>query len=172
MVLPASELSLLAKSAAERAGFELCGVASLPSQHSPDFAHFREWIEAGYAGEMEYLKTRNDSGELKRAAVHETAPWARSVIVCGLNYDSDRPYSIEAGDKTRGWIARYAWSEEDYHEVLLRKLRQVESELYSAMPELRTRCYVDTGPHIERAYARYAGIGWIGKNTCVINERL
>src|SRR5215472_12156408 len=109
-----SELSALAKSSAASAGFELCGVAGLPGE-SHEFEFFREWIAAGHAGEMEYLKTRGEFGSLRRTEPGETAPWARSVIVCGLNYDSDQPYSVEvAGDKSRGWIARYAWGE-DYH---------------------------------------------------------
>lgn len=171
---PAHELSSFAKAAAQRAGFELCGIAALEHERLPELAHFENWIAAGYAGEMDYLKARHESGELKRADVNKTAPWARSVIVCGINYDSDHPYSIEAKDRSRGWIARYAWSREDYHDVVLRKLRQVEAELRCAAndPALTTRCYVDTGPHVERVYAKHAGIGWTGKNTCIINQQL
>jgi epoxyqueuosine reductase len=84
-------------------------------------------------------------------------------------------------DSTRGWISRYAWSREDYHDSLLRRLKQVENELRGfadvgnwplATGDLCFRSYVDTGPLIERVYAKYAGIGWIGKNTCVINQQL
>src|SRR5438067_4757936 len=165
------DLSELAKSAAARAGFDLCGIASL-AQDLPELRRFPEWVEAGYAGEMDYLKSRHESGELKRAAPRSTAPWARSVIVCALNYDTEQPYSTECDEPGRGWIARYAWSQEDYHELLLRKLRQVEAELRAAAPaETITRCYVDTGPHVERVYARHAGIGWMGKNTCIINQQ-
>jgi len=169
-----SELSSLVKASARNAGFDLCGIAPLDRERLPELEHFEKWIEAGYAGEMEYLKARHESGELKRASVGKTAPWARSVIVCGMNYDSDPPYSTEAKDKSRGWIARYAWSREDYHEVVLRKLRQVEAELSAATHDssITTRCYVDTGPHVERVYAKYAGIGWTGKNTCIINQEL
>lgn len=170
----AAELASLIKAAARRAGFELCGVAALERDSLPELHSFEHWIAAGYAGEMDYLKTRHESGELKRANVGKTAPWARSVIVCGINYDSDHPYSTEATDKSRGWIARYAWSREDYHKVVLRKLRQVEAELRSFVEDLTitTRCYVDTGPHVERVYAKYAGIGWMGRNTCIINEQI
>ena len=173
-MLAASELSSFVKVAAQRAGFDLCGVAALQHEPLPELNHFENWIAAGYAGEMDYLKARHESGELKRASVGKTAPWARSVIVCGINYDSDHPYSTEAKDQNRGWIARYAWSQQDYHEVVLRKLRQVEAELCSAVNDagITTRCYVDTGPHVERVYAKYAGIGWIGKNTCIINQQL
>src|SRR5438874_3324479 len=166
------EISELAKSAAARAGFDLCGIASL-AQDLPELRRFPEWVEAGYAGEMDYLKSRDANGSLKRAAPRSSAPWARSVIVCALNYDTEHPYSIDCTDQDRGWIARYAWSQEDYHEVVLRKLRQVEAELQASAPaDFTSRCYVDTGPHVERVYAKYAGIGWIGKNTCIINQQL
>jgi len=96
------------------------------------------------------------------------------VIVCAINYNTAEPYSTRVNDRSRGWISRYAWSREDYHEAVLRRLRQVESRL--RQPEtsniLQSRSYVDTGPLIERVYARYAGIGWIGKNTCIINQQL
>jgi epoxyqueuosine reductase len=164
-------LSKLAKSAAARAGFDLCGIASLADELT-ELRRFPEWIDAGYAGEMDYLKARDESGALKRAAPQSAAPWASSAIVCAINYDTNRPYSTECGDKTRGWIARYAWSQQDYHDVVLRKLRLVEAELRASAPDLTTRCYVDTGPHVERVYAKYASIGWIGKNTCIINQQL
>jgi epoxyqueuosine reductase len=170
----AAELSSFIKAAASRAGFDLCGVAALEQSSLPELNYFEKWVDAGYAGEMHYLKARHESGELKRANVSETAPWARSVVVCGINYDSNHRYSTEAKDPSRGWVARYAWSREDYHDVVLRKLRQVEAELSLATNDasITTRCYVDTGPHVERVYAKYAGIGWTGKNTCIINQQL
>jgi epoxyqueuosine reductase len=163
--------------AAHGAGFELTGVA--PVDDSADHRHFEEWIAAGRAGEMQYMAARDDAGALKRASLRDTAPWARSVIVCAANYNTAHPYSTETKDPSRGWIARYAWSREDYHDSVLAKLRQVEVALRSAhlakvangFPELTTRCYVDTGPVVERIYAKYAGIGWSGKNTCLINQK-
>jgi epoxyqueuosine reductase len=169
-------LSETAKHAAHAAGFELCGVASLTQGEFPELEHFPQWIEAGYAGEMDYLKTRDEQGKFKRASWHSAVPWARSIVVCGINYNTSQPYSTEvADDKTRGWIARYAWSAEDYHDVVLRKLHRVEALIRSeaektSAPEITTRCYVDTGPLVERVYAKYAGIGWIGKNTCILNQ--
>jgi epoxyqueuosine reductase len=126
---------------------------------------------------MHYLEARNDLGELKRASLANVAPWARSVVVCAINYNSDQPYSTHAGSPTQGWISRYAWSERDYHVTLLTKLRRLESEFVSLCESARaetprTWCYVDTGPVIERIFAKYAGIGWIGKNTCVLSEDL
>ena len=101
-------------------------------------------------------------------------PWVRSVIVCAINYNTAHPYSTQANDPQRGWIARYAWGQTDYHDAVLHRLRAVESNLRDAVGEsqLQTRCYVDTGPLVERVYAKYAGIGWIGKNTCILNQKL
>jgi epoxyqueuosine reductase len=175
-VISVGEMSRLAKEAATRAEFDLVGVAAV---REPDFAElgaFSEWIEAGYAGEMKYLEKRTESGELRRASIKNAAPWARSVIVCGMNYNADQPYSTQVHDPDRGWISRYAWSRRDYHELLLQRLQQVEAALRNCAElnhlGIATRSYVDTGPVVERVYAKYAGIGWIGKNTCIINQKL
>lgn len=173
-----SQLAGLAKAAAKEAGFDLCGIAAINDAGMRELAGFESWIDSGYAGEMEYMKARAADGSLKRSSPRTTAPWARSVMVCAMNYDSPQPYSTEAkSDPRRGWVARYAWSKQDYHDVLMTRLRRVEAELHTAaqergIGELTTRCFVDTGPHVERVYAKHAGIGWIGKNTCVLNERL
>ena len=164
--------SILTHAAAD-AGFDLSGIA--PVDDSPELRHFPEWIAAGHAGEMRYMEARNDQGELKRASLARVAPWARSVIVCAINYNTDHPYSTQVKDPTRGWISRYAWGREDYHDAVLRRLKQVEAVLQHAAadthPDLITRSYVDTGPIVERVFAKYAGIGWIGKNTCIINQQ-
>jgi epoxyqueuosine reductase len=95
------------------------------------------------------------------------------VIVCAVNYNSAAPYSTDPAPSGTGWISRYAWFKNaDYHDAILRRLRALEAKLKTEWPdpEVRTWCYVDTGPVVERIYAKYAGIGWIGKNTCVISE--
>ncbi len=125
---------------------------------------------------MKYMEARDGRGNLKRASLASVAPWARSVIVCAINYNTDHPYSTQVHDSDRGWISRYAWSREDYHEAVLRKLKNVEAALQLGVPgELRasliTRSYVDTGPVVERVFAKYSGVGWIGKNTCLINQK-
>ncbi len=156
-------------------GFDLAGIAGVAD--TPEHRFFPEWVAEGRGGEMGYLQTRNHADELKRASLANAAPWARSVVVCALNYNTDQPYSTHAGATWQGWISRYAWSQRDYHEVVLEKLRALEARFIAicadrAMPSPQTWCYVDTGPVIERIFAKYAGIGWIGKNTCVLNERL
>jgi epoxyqueuosine reductase len=187
------EVSALVKDAARAAGFEVAGIA--PVRDFDELNSFPEWIAAGRAGDMKYLEARDEAGNLKRASLRHAAPWARSVIVCAINYNTAQPYSTQLHDADRGWISRYAWSREDYHDAALRRLRQVEHQLcatveerrfsaaYSApedsglqppsgKPDLITRCYVDTGPLVERVYAKYAGVGWIGKNTCILNQKL
>ena len=167
-----SKITSLVKQAARDAGFELAGVA--PVQEFDELERFREWIAAGRAGEMQYMEARNQAGALKRTSLRTTLPWVRSVIVCAINYNTSRPYSNQVNDSQRGWISRYAWGEQDYHEAVLNRLREVESKLGDAVgsSQLQTRCYVDTGPLVERVYAKYAGIGWIGKNTCILNQKL
>jgi epoxyqueuosine reductase len=169
-----SEITTLVKDAAREAGFELAGIA--PVHDLPELNHFPNWIAAGHAGEMKYLEARDEAGELKRASLRSTAPWARSVIVCAINYNTAHPYSTQVNDSDRGWISRYAWSREDYHDAVMRRLRVVETGLRdraaSDTSALQTRCYVDTGPLVERVYAKYAGVGWIGKNTCILNQKL
>jgi epoxyqueuosine reductase len=165
-----ANLSESVRQSAYNAGFDLAGIA--PAADSPELEYFPRWVEAGHAGEMKYLEARDEAGNLKRGSLRHTAPWARSVIVCAMNYNASPPYSTEFHDAGCGWISRYAWGGEDYHDSILRRLRQVESELQQAVSQpLTTRCYVDTGPLVERVYAKYAGIGWIGKNTCIINQQ-
>ena len=167
-------LKTIVQRAAREAGFDLAGIA--PAADAPELNHFPEWIAAGHAGEMKYMEARDSRGDLKRASLGRVAPWARSVVVCAINYNTDNPHSTQVQDPKRGWISRYAWSREDYHDAVLRRLQQVETALRQAVPPnlqptLTTRSYVDTGAIIERVFAKYAGIGWIGKNTCIINQK-
>ena len=167
------DLSEWIKKAASDAGFDLSGIA--PVQDFPDLTYFPEWIAAGRAGEMKYLESRNDAGELRRASLRSVFLWARSVVVCAVNYNTNHPYSTEFNDSTRGWISRYAWSREDYHDSVLRRLHRLEAKLKESCGNetpIETRSYVDTGPVVERVYAKYAGVGWLGKNTCLINQKI
>ncbi|MFI5071521.1 MAG: tRNA epoxyqueuosine(34) reductase QueG [Terriglobales bacterium] len=164
------EIAGLVKHAARDAGFELCGIAAV-REHA-ELAQFPAWIDAGHAGDMKYLESRDDSGRLKRASLSNTFPWARSVVVCAINYNTTAPYSTEEHNPDEGWISRYAWGQEDYHDAVLRRLRKVEDALRATTAEITTRCYVDTGPIVERVYAKYAGLGWTGKNTCTLNQQL
>jgi epoxyqueuosine reductase len=166
-----SEISRAVRRAATHAGFDLCGIAAV--NDAKELEYFPRWIADGHAGEMKYLEVRDETGRLKRASLVNAVPWARSVIVCAINYNAAVPYSTQVKDRTRGWISRYAWGE-DYHDSVMRRLQAVEASLREAYahPDLISRCYVDTGPFIERVIAKYAGIGWIGKNTCIINQKI
>jgi epoxyqueuosine reductase len=172
-----SEITATVTQAAREAGFDLAGIA--PVDDSPELEYFPEWIAEGHAGEMKYLEGCDELGRLKRASLAHVAPWARSVVVCALNYNTAQLYSTEvpnhsADGRGRGWISRYAWSEQDYHDSVMQRLQRVELAVRNASgaSDLVTRCYVDTGPIVERVIAKYAGIGWIGKNTCIINQKL
>ena len=183
------ELEADVRSAALVAGFHLAGVASADADHQdPDQGdRFEAWVDAGRAGEMEYLKRRDADGTLLRRGLRVAIPWARSIVVCALNYDSQEVSSIVPAPPGTGWIGRYAWSGRkqdsgslegrneflatDYHEELLKRLRAVEARIQGSV-NCETRCYVDTGPIVERGFAASAGVGWIGKNTCVINQEM
>jgi epoxyqueuosine reductase len=154
------------KARARDLGFDACGIA--PAGDLPELRFLGEWLGKGYAGTMSYLAR----SATRRADVRQVLPSARTVIAAAINYNTDRPYSTECADPHRAHIARYAWGD-DYHEVMLTRLlalvawmREVSREPFEA------RAYVDTGPVQERVYAQHAGIGWIGKNTCVINPQL
>ncbi|HEU4982343.1 MAG TPA: tRNA epoxyqueuosine(34) reductase QueG [Acidobacteriaceae bacterium] len=177
--------SSLVNELAQQAGFSLAGIAPVPPLDSPttreERERFDEWIAAGAAGEMEYLKRRNDGGELVRSTLHAVFPWVKSVVVCAANYNTDQPRSIDPAPEGSGWISRYAWSEDhtvspprpsDYHKVLLKRLRSLEAALHDHAGQFESRCYVDTGPLVERVYARYAGIGWTAKNCTILNQRI
>jgi epoxyqueuosine reductase len=172
---PSGEITNVITEAATDAGFDLVGIA--PVDDAPELEYFPRWIAEGHAGEMKYLEARDEQGRLKRASLAHSAPWARSVVVCAINYNTAQPYSTEVSDDStgekRGWISRYAWGRQDYHNSVMPRLRQVETALRNVCGsgDLITRCYVDTGPIIERVVAKYAGIGWIGKNTCLINQK-
>jgi epoxyqueuosine reductase len=172
----AEEIAEAAKRAAADAGFDLAGVAPVRTEDLPELSAFIEWVDAGRAGEMKYLETRTETGDLRRVSATHAAPWVRSMVVCALNYSADRPYSVEASDPERGWISRYAWGSKDYHDALLPRLRQVEAAIKRLAAErnvaVETRSYIDTGPILERVYAKYAGIGWFGKNTCIIHQKM
>jgi epoxyqueuosine reductase len=154
------------KERARAAGFDLCGVA--PAESFPELQALRGWLDAGYAGEMQYLHKSAD----RRLDVRAVLPSARSVVVLGTVYNTDRPYSNEEEDPARAGIARYAWGD-DYHVVIQQRMDELLGWLRSSAGSgFEGRSYVDTGPVQERVYARYAGLGWIGKNTCLINDEL
>lgn len=152
------------KQLAHECGFELAGIASaepLPE----DNARYSAWIERGMAGAMSYLTDRRAT---IRTDPKLLLPSARSIICVGKLYNAPAPRSTEMDEVRRGWISRYAWGE-DYHDVMRRALEQLAAKLG---PHHEYKICVDTGPLLERSYARVAGLGWIGKNTCLINQEI
>jgi epoxyqueuosine reductase len=152
---------------ARACGFELAGVAA--AVPSADRACYHEWVAAGYAGEMRYLTDR-------RAGVRDDPrnllASARSMICVGKLYHTPWPYSTQWNDRERAWISRYAWGG-DYHDVVRQGLEQLDNGLRRRTgPGYESKICVDTAPLLERSYARMAGLGWIGKNTCLINQPL
>src|SRR2546428_4179413 len=142
-------------------GFTLVGIA--PIGPTPEALFYPEWLERGYAGEMRYLERQKTA----RMDPRSLLPGARSVLVCAINYNTERPATTL--DRLRAWVSRDAWGA-DYHETLQAKMQQLAWWLEQHGPG-RTRVYVDTGPLLERVFAKYAGIGWFGKNTCILNEQ-
>jgi len=154
------------KAKARALGFDLCGIA--PATNHAELGLFPKWLARGYAGTMTYLHR----SAKKRVDIQKVVPGARSVIATATVYNVDRPYSTECDDASRATIARYAWGD-DYHDVIGRRLDALMAWMHEASPEpFDARAYVDTGPVQERVYARHAGLGWIGKNSCVINPAL
>jgi len=146
-------------------GFELAGVAA--AERVPERAWYHQWVEAGFGGEMRYLAgiraaARDDPRNLLASA--------RSVVCVGKLYNTPWPYSTQFDASERAWISRYAWGE-DYHGVVRRGLERLDALLRQrAGAEFQSMICVDTAPLLERSYARMAGLGWIGKNTCLINQ--
>jgi epoxyqueuosine reductase len=152
-------------------GFELVGVA--PAYPVPYLEAYLSWIDHGYHGEMAYM-ARSDRVE-RRENPDRIVPGVRSVICVGLNYYPG-PIVMDVGrDPSRGLISSYAWGI-DYHNLMLPRLEEL-SDFVDAELNARTggrstyRVYVDTGPVLERAYATQAGLGFIGKNTCLIHRK-
>jgi epoxyqueuosine reductase len=146
------------KRLARQCGFELAGVAA--AQPVEDFWRYREWVEKGFAGEMRYLTDRR--AEVRRDP-RNLLESARSIICVGKLYHTPGPAAEE--------VSRYAWGE-DYHRVMRDGLARLVETLEREAGPFEHKICVDTAPLLERSYAREAGLGWIGKNTCLIHEPL
>ena len=173
-----------ARAFAIEAGFSEAGLVELPyADEARNATRFAEWVRAGRAGSMSYLtRMDEDRKQFVRARVGTPFPWARSAIVCLANYNFAAPRSTAPAEQGTGWIARYAWSSRvgadgvrrasDYHKVLKKRLLALEARLHRNFGDFEARAYVDTGPVVERPLATAAGLGWTGKNTCLIHPKL
>ena len=150
---------------ARACGFELAGVAAaLPTA---DRERNRAWVDAGFAGEMGYLTGRRAD---VRDDPRNLLASARSIVCVGRLYNTPWPYSTRYSGPELAWISRYAWGE-DYHAAVRRGLERLDGMLRErAGAGFESRICVDTAPLLERSYARLAGLGWIGKNTCLIHQ--
>src|SRR6266700_5011301 len=156
------ELKARLISHAQQIGFDSCRIAACAA---PTYGtEFRAWLREGAHGEMQYM----ERGEEKRCDPHKVLPGAQSIVVLALNYFQAEQVQASQTAAT-GKIARYAWGD-DYHDVVAAKLDKIDKFLRDFGGQ--QKCYVDTGPILERDHAARAGIGWHGKNTMLIDERL
>jgi epoxyqueuosine reductase len=146
---------------ARELGFDLVGIA--PAAASAHGEYFRRWLDQGQAGSMEYLAGRFE----ERTDPRVYLPGAQSVISVGMNYYAP----LENAPANQGRVAKYALGD-DYHEILKQRLHALADWVREIEPAAQTRCGVDTAPVMEKELAARAGIGWLGKNTCIINERI
>jgi epoxyqueuosine reductase len=161
-VLTASDV----KTRARDLGFDLCGIA--PADPQPELRFLSDWLGRGYHGEMGYMARTAD----RRLDPRAVLPSARSIVVLGAIYNTGAPASLENTDPHAALLSRYAWGD-DYHDVLGARLEQLDSWMRERSDAtFESRRYVDTGPVVERVAAAAAGVGWIGKNTCLINPAL
>jgi epoxyqueuosine reductase len=152
------------KRLARECGFELAGIASAEPL-AEDNRRYLDWVDRGMAGAMGYLTDRRATIRTDPKLLLATA---RTIICVGKLYNGPQARSTALSDPEAGWISRYAWGE-DYHDVLGRGLELLVGRLPAGHDY---KICVDTAPLLERSYAREAGLGWIGKNTCLINQEI
>lgn len=156
------ELTTALKEEAKQQGFSLCGVTAAVT---PDRAYerLRQWLASGYAGEMRYIGERLEA----YADPQRVLSGARSIVMLGFPYRTAEPQAPEPG---QGRITRYAWGEVDYHDLIHDRLKTLCRWLTERVPGAKSRGVVDSAPLLEREFAQLAGLGWIGKNTLLLNR--
>jgi epoxyqueuosine reductase len=158
----AAALTAALKEESFRLGFDLAGATLAVA--SPEFERFQQWLADGYAGEMHYLADRLDAYRHP----DQLLEGAKSVLMLAVNYRTAEPVEPGPGQAR---VSRYAWGA-DYHEVIRRRLHKLADFLRQLVPGAGVRGVVDTAPLLERQFGQAAGLGWIGKNTTLINRRL
>lgn len=156
------DLTAQLKSHALELGFSLCGVC--PAVAPPGVARLDQWLASGYAGQMHYLPDRADASRDPGRVLEG----AKSIVMLAMNYKTDEPVMPEAGS---GRVSRYAWGV-DYHDLIRGRLDRLADWLRGSVSEAKVRGVVDTAPLMEREFAQLAGLGWIGKNTLLLNKQL
>ena len=160
--MSARSLTAALKSEARRLGFELAGVC--PAVAPAGISRFHEWLDAGFGGEMHYLADRAAAYEHPRHVLDGV----RSIVMLAMVYRSADPAEPKPGE---GRVSRYAWGD-DYHDLIRRRLNELAEFLVGEAPGNKARGVVDTAPLLEREFAQLAGLGWIGKNTLLLNKQL
>jgi epoxyqueuosine reductase len=158
----ASHITRALKEEARRLGFDLAGAC--PAVGPAGLSRFHDWLSAGYAGEMHYLADRRDA----YAHPEHVLSGVRSLLVLAMNYHTTAPAVPAPG---AGRVSRYAWGG-DYHDVVHERLRRLCAFHQEQVPDAGVRGVVDTAPLLEREFAQLAGLGWIGKNTLLLNRQL
>jgi epoxyqueuosine reductase len=157
-----STLSQAIKTQAKRLGFDLCGIC--PAVAVPGVDWLNAWLAAGYAGEMHYLPDRKEAAADPRCVLDG----ARSIVMLAMNYRTAKPLPVNPG---QGRVSRYAWGR-DYHDLIRERLAKLADWVRAVVPATGVRGVVDTAPLLEREFAQLAGLGWIGKNTLLLNKQM
>lgn len=170
MALFTQQFTTAIKQEARRLGFDLCRVTPVTTAPHADF--FEQWVTTGCAGEMTYLARNTEKRRHPQLLVETGLPAAQSLIVLGVNYYQFALPPALRDDPSRGLIASYAWGD-DYHELLRPLLYEIDAFICRQTGRTTPgKCLVDTGPVLERDWAQRAGLGFTGKNTCLINPQL
>ncbi len=160
--MDAQTLTDALKREAARLGFDLAGVC--PAVRPPHENAFRNWLAAGRAGQMQWIEQRVEAYSHPRHVLEDAA----SLLVLAVNYRTVEPEPAAVG---QGRVSRYAWGR-DYHDLIRERLKKLADFYRQLAPTARVRGVVDTAPLLERDFAQLAGLGWIGKNTMLLNPRL
>ena len=152
------------KALARDAGFQRCGISDIVLDE--DESHLRDWLAQGLYGSMQWMARHGD----KRSRPGELLPGTIRVVSVGLDYgrDVDEAWST-LGDGERAYVARYALGR-DYHKLIRQRLQALADRIAAEIGPFGHRVFVDSAPVLERALARNAGLGWIGKHTCLIDK--
>ena len=167
MMVPQKDLKEKVKAKSLQLGFLLAGVTT--PEPAPHYSTFETWLKQGRHGTMKYLAT--ERSRTRRADPRQIMPECKSILVLATPYNSPLPPGEGAGVRDRGQIASYACGA-DYHDVLPARMKELVQFIEAQVGyPVKNRWYTDTGPILERDLAQRAGIGWIGKNTCLINPK-
>ncbi len=157
-----SEFTTDLKAHASTLGFVLSGVTA--AAEPARYAYLQKWLDAGYAGQMHYLEARREAYRSPSSVLDGCT----TLLMLGYPYRTEEPPAVSPGS---GRVARYAWGEPDYHDHLFAQLKELQRWVLARHPAARVRGVVDTAPLLEREFAEAAGLGWVGKNTLLLNRQ-